>query len=81
MINGYVGGSQIRYPCFNCTKRKIGCHSTCEAYKARAIKEQKVNREFKNWTTKLWVVHEPISMTKARRQKHRKGYAGREKKT
>ena len=34
MNNGHQYNKQrIDNQCFNCTDRKIGCHSTCESYK------------------------------------------------
>lgn len=34
-------------PCYKCTKRHIGCHSTCEGYKKYAEKTKKLNEDVK----------------------------------
>ncbi len=31
-----------KFPCMGCDSRKVGCHSTCEQYKAAAEKHRKV---------------------------------------
>ena len=36
-------------PCFNCTDRKVGCHSNCKDYKDfKDEREEKKNTIFKN---------------------------------
>lgn len=35
------------YPCFDCVKRHVGCHSTCKAYKAQRAKEIELWKEAK----------------------------------
>ena len=34
---------KIKSPCFDCEKRTVGCHSTCEEYKAYSQKNKEQN--------------------------------------
>ena len=69
---------KIVYPCMGCTKRKIGCHGKCEAYKQAAAANLKVNQAYKN-STNPYIERESTATTKRRIWQRNKGYAGRER--
>ena len=74
MIGPFSGGKVV-FPCMNCSIRHIGCHSTCNAYKKAAAANQKTNQEILKWST--WKDREPVSVTRERARKRKKGYLGR----
>ena len=67
----------MKFSCYGCTKRHIGCHGKCEEYKAQSEmdKERKmaIKREYGN----AFIVKEPVEATRKRWSKRNKGYEGR----
>jgi hypothetical protein len=43
---GFLTTKHIASPCLNCERRFVGCHSTCEDYKAFRDKLDKANEAF-----------------------------------
>ena len=59
-------------PCYECTERKLGCHSKCEKYKIFRIKiEEMRNKEklfTRNTSSRADQIHDAYTISK----KHRK---------
>lgn len=34
---------KTKVPCYNCKKRSLGCHGTCEEYKTYSLKRNNIN--------------------------------------
>lgn len=57
--------------CFNCTKRTVGCHSTCEEYKA--TKEELYNEQKKTYEGRVKdSIYTGYAVNAARKAKRRK---------
>lgn len=60
----------MKYSCKDCTERHIGCHSTCETYKAfRAELEEKSHEQKKKTEMNQFV--RDIKSHLVRRQEHK----------
>jgi len=78
MMIDFLSHSKIKYPCLNCTDRKIGCHAKCELYKKAAAANEAVNKREREENTFI-TGKEPLYMTKKRTTQRNKGYIGRER--
>lgn len=79
MMADFLSNSRIKYPCLNCTNRKIGCHAKCEAYKKAAENNDRINKKARE--ENIFITgKEPMYITKKRTTMRNKGYAGRERK-
>ena len=77
MISDYISNRKL-FPCYKCTKRKIGCHGSCPEYKAAAAANTKINEKIRNQLMPSAIVHESPETTRRRWTKRKKGYTGRE---
>lgn len=54
--------SYVMFPCKECTKRRVGCHATCDDYnnakkrnsKARAVYEKRQRKDFKHYERTIY---------------------------
>ena len=76
MIADYVSNRKL-FPCYQCTRRKIGCHGSCPDYKKAAAANAKTNQRVRDQFLPDQIEHEPLSTTFRRWTKRKKGYVGR----
>lgn len=67
----------MKFSCYGCTKRHIGCHGKCEEYKAQSEMEKERKMAMKYEYGNTFIARESVETTRRRWTKRKKGYEGR----